>query len=501
MESPRLLLRASICAVFVACALTPTIARAHTVAHYPIPSGAGPAGIAAGPDGNLWFADGQAIGKVTPGGTFTEYPIPSINYAAHVATGPDGNLWFTEGVANMVGNVTTSGTFTEYAVPTANSGPNGITAGPDGNLWFTETIANKIGKVTPGGTFTEYAIPTANSHPFVIAVGPDGNLWFTESNGNKIGKVTPSGAFTEYTVPTAGSQPYGITAGPDGNLWFTEMIGGNVGKVTVGGTFTEYALPTPSTSGFAITAGPDGNLWVVENLSHVIARVTPSGAITEYPIATSGTMYDIITGSDGNLWFTEVDNQRIGKLTPNGPLCGAAPASGCLAPAVARKASVSIKAYLPSNSLSSKNKMTWKWIKGAMTTKVPDFGTPLTTTDYQLCIYDGTSSLVGDAFVPAGGMCGAQPCWTDKPTGFKFKNRDGSSSAGIQQILLKEGAAEKAKIIVKGKGGNLFLPTLPVAQPVTIQLLNSNGTCWEAIYSTPKTNTAGPPGKFSAKAD
>ena len=72
----------------------------------------------------------------------------------------------------------------------------------------------------------------------------------------------------------------------------------------------------------------------------------------------------------------------------------------------------------------------------------------------------------------------------------------------MQQILLKEGAAGKAQIIVKGKGSDLDPPSPPLTQPVTVQLVNSAGFCWEAVYSTPALqNTAGPPGQFKDKAD
>ncbi|MEA2271926.1 MAG: virginiamycin lyase, partial [Solirubrobacteraceae bacterium] len=62
-----------------------------------------PAGAALGPDGNVWFAETRApgrIAKVTPAGTVTEFTggvTPNLS-AGHmltsVARGPDGNLWF-----------------------------------------------------------------------------------------------------------------------------------------------------------------------------------------------------------------------------------------------------------------------------------------------------------------------------------------------------------------------------------------------------------------------
>jgi virginiamycin B lyase len=109
-------------------------------------------GIAAGPDGNMWFTESEPaeIGRITTNGAITKYPVPNTgtNTPWAIAAGPDGNLWFTDyggGVGN-IGRITTSGAITEYATPTALSGPWAIAAGPDGNMWFTELIANKIAK-------------------------------------------------------------------------------------------------------------------------------------------------------------------------------------------------------------------------------------------------------------------------------------------------------------------------------------------------------------------
>jgi hypothetical protein len=63
---------------------------------------------------------------------------------------------------------------------------------------------------------------------------------------------------------------------------------------------------------------------------------------------------------------------------------------------------------------------------------------------------------------------------------------------------LKSGIDGKAKIIVKGKGANVEMPTLPLAPPVTVQLQATTGECWEAVYSTPSKNDAS---QFKAKAD
>jgi len=146
-----------------------------------------------------------AIPPATPAITEFSAGITASSSPFGIAAGPDGNLWFAESNAGKIGRITPGGTVTEYPTSAANSGPFGITAGPDGNLWFTEQTGNKIGRITTAGAITEFVIPTAGSGSNSITAGPDGNLWFTEQTGNKISRVTTAGVVTEFST--------GITAG------------------------------------------------------------------------------------------------------------------------------------------------------------------------------------------------------------------------------------------------------------------------------------------------
>jgi len=131
--------------------------------------------------------------------------------------GPDGNLWFTEGNANKIGRITTTGVVTEFPIPHSCSQPEFITAGPDGNLWFIEYEARKIGKITTSGVITEFSVPGSIPNSlYMITAGPDGNLWFAELSRNQIGRITPAGVITEFPLPNTDSFPLWITTGPDG---------------------------------------------------------------------------------------------------------------------------------------------------------------------------------------------------------------------------------------------------------------------------------------------
>ena len=116
-----------------------------------------------------------------------EFPAGGRPYG--IAAGPDGNLWFTQ-LSNKIGQITPLGIVTEFPLPGANSSTAGITAGPDGNLWFTENNSDRtgrIGRITPAGVITEFTVldgSTGGIGLTDIAAGPDGNLWFTGQNIN-----------------------------------------------------------------------------------------------------------------------------------------------------------------------------------------------------------------------------------------------------------------------------------------------------------------------------
>jgi streptogramin lyase len=134
--------------VLLAILTGPQPSAAQVFTEFPIPTaGAQPQAITAGPDGALWFYEGNnKIGRITTAGVISEFPVS--NDITFMTSGPDGAVWFTEATASQIGRITTTGTVTEFPTPMPNSNPDGITAGPDGALWFTEPNLNRIGRFT-----------------------------------------------------------------------------------------------------------------------------------------------------------------------------------------------------------------------------------------------------------------------------------------------------------------------------------------------------------------
>jgi streptogramin lyase len=129
----------------------------------PTPSGhdSGAGDITVGADGNLWFTwvtldpaqplatASHSVGQITPAGTITEFPVSAGGGwpPGGIAAGPDGNLWFAQGHANSIGRLSTSGVLTEFPVPTTDGFPIDVTVGSDSNVWFSEANASKIARV------------------------------------------------------------------------------------------------------------------------------------------------------------------------------------------------------------------------------------------------------------------------------------------------------------------------------------------------------------------
>ena len=175
--------------------------------------GAKPDDVAITSDGRIWFLDfgRNGVGWLTfPGPTINEVAIPSAASAPEFMTvGPDGNVWFTEGQTGFVGVVSVSvspPSITEFVPPTSTqiqTVPLGITTSPEDNdIWFAETNAGQVGRITPSGSITEWGIPGTGTTAIDVAPGPDSiggasnDLWFTDGGllglpigTNQVGKI------------------------------------------------------------------------------------------------------------------------------------------------------------------------------------------------------------------------------------------------------------------------------------------------------------------------
>ena len=212
-----------------------------TATEFPLSNSSDKAGAETiGPDGNVWVAvttaNGQAIAKVDPSGGVTEVPLCGVSHVNFLTAGPDGNLWFVDG--NSIAKTTLSGQVTHYTLPNrADNAPIDLAnaqlvAGAGNKLWFLGL--GGISSITTDGVVKTY--PTPSKSITSLAFAPDGNLWFTflpssvpnsslaGTPGAVVGRMTQDGQITMVNDRANGNGAAitSIAATKDGNLWLGE---------------------------------------------------------------------------------------------------------------------------------------------------------------------------------------------------------------------------------------------------------------------------------------
>jgi streptogramin lyase len=243
-----------------------------------------------------------------------------VTYAG-VALGPDGDMWMCDGgFGTTLDRFPRRGPVQKYEL---GYHPEQLTIGSDRAFWLT-TDGSTILRITKTLKITAY--PVTDVLAGGIVTGGDGNVWFVEQF--HIGRITPRGKLTEYPL-TIGSQQFraigetGIAWGADGHLWFGAFASGHfiVNLDPANGAIRTVA--SDSTSGGPVVAGSDGNIWYANGATTPsyktqLVKLTLAGRATTYrgpdDFTQPGTPQGMIAGPDGALWFV---TQHIGGSPPH----------------------------------------------------------------------------------------------------------------------------------------------------------------------------------------
>ncbi|MFS8096881.1 hypothetical protein LFM09_07030 [Lentzea alba] len=250
------------------------------VTHVRIPgNNNSPAGIVHGPDGLIWFAGFQMIGRVSATGTVTGWRSADVGLPNAIAAGQDNAVWYTnEKLPPAISRITASGAIQHRTLQTTDPLIKlpGLTAGPDQALWFTVTsnargATHAVGRMpVDGSSYRLFPLP-AESGPGTIVAGSDDALWFTTGRG--IGRMSTTGDFTEHPVP-GDARPLDIATGPDGSLWFTTDQS-RIGRITTSGRITMHDTTGAKSLTGGLAVSPDGTLWITDGPGNTVWRYSP----------------------------------------------------------------------------------------------------------------------------------------------------------------------------------------------------------------------------------
>jgi hypothetical protein len=221
---------------------------------------------------------------------------------------------------------------------------------------------------------------------------------------------------------------------------------------------------------------PDRSATVASSTARYVVRIA-SGSVARIALAPPATPTPMRTP------------------TPTATPLACAPApEPCRTPAIGGRAYV----RLQHDPEGRRSKLTWKWLGGAATATA-ELGTPETTDDYVLCLYDG-GGLLATLHAPAGGQCGLASCWRRGAHTIQYRNRD-LLPDGLRSLAFREGADGRAQTVAQGKGSALPIPSRGgVTSPLTVELKRATGPCFAARYAFPPALTV-TPSVFRDRAD
>lgn len=244
-------------------------------------------------------------------------------------------------------------------------------------------------------------------------------------------------------------------------------------------TATDTGTPTETPTGPPTDTPTAADTGTPTDTPTAVPSDTPPDTPTDTPVPGTPTATGTVTLTASHTGTVTDTPTQTPTATPP---CRKTPAPGCRRPSPANRWVFRLRDH----EIDMQDRLVWKW-RGAGHS-LSEFGTPLTTTSYALCVYAGTTqAFVTGATAPAGGTCGTRPCWKQRDgRRFKYIDRDETPDGLTRVVLRARPSKARANLVVVGRGPNLDMPMLPLTQPVLVQLTKSDGTeCWEAEYSAP----------------
>ncbi|HEX9634310.1 MAG TPA: lyase [Candidatus Limnocylindria bacterium] len=176
--------------------------------------------------GILWFT-GQAgwYGSVDPAtGEVSAFAAPRGTGPYGIAATPEGQVYYSSLAGSYLGAVDrSSGEVTAIDPPTAGAGLRRVWSDSGGRLWVAEWFAGQVGVYDPAdGSWEEWRLPGDAPMAYAVYVDETDAVWLTDFGANAIVRFDPE-TQTFLSFP-ADSQPANVRQllGRPGEVWGAE---------------------------------------------------------------------------------------------------------------------------------------------------------------------------------------------------------------------------------------------------------------------------------------
>jgi len=145
--------------------------------------------IDAGKDGKLWVADfGSQVVRITTAGAATAFPTGDGSGLQAIAAGPKGQIAYADPTSNpqRVGRITKG----KVKRKTTAGDPFGVAYGADKAYWIPRFASGDLLRLTTDGKTSTLGGLGKSSGPRRIATGPNKTLWVTLDNADKVARIS-----------------------------------------------------------------------------------------------------------------------------------------------------------------------------------------------------------------------------------------------------------------------------------------------------------------------
>ncbi|NLG51495.1 MAG: cyclic nucleotide-binding domain-containing protein [Chloroflexi bacterium] len=266
--------------------------------------------IAIGPDGAIWFATAEGVGKLTQSNgqdkweAFTRSDGLISDDVRSVTIAPDGSAWF--GTSNGASRLNAQGQWDSFAAPDVLPGAlvSTIAIGPDQSVWFgTDQGAARLA-ANGSWLYFDSSVGMVHDHVNSILVTADGVVWFGTRGG--VSRLTPDSMWRTYTRANglAADTVLSVALAPDGSIWFGTTFGAS--RLALDGSWESLTTRDGLAGNYVwvIALAPDGALWF--GTDEGASRLTPDGAWRDYRVQDGlpdKEVRAIAAAPDGIIWF------------------------------------------------------------------------------------------------------------------------------------------------------------------------------------------------------
>jgi virginiamycin B lyase len=176
-------------------------------------------------DGRIWFTGQNGVYGVLDPATeeMQVFDAPRGRGPYGIAAAPNGDVYYASLAGSYLGAIDLeSGAVTELDPPTAGAGVRRVWFDSQGNAWIAEWNAGQVGRYDPNtGQWAEWPLP-GNAQAYAVYVDEADRVWLTDFGGNAIVLFDPATEeFTTFELPSNPSNVRQLLGRP-GEVWGAE---------------------------------------------------------------------------------------------------------------------------------------------------------------------------------------------------------------------------------------------------------------------------------------